>query len=323
MEKIKKILKLIVILAIIILVIAFIINKINNNKKETSSSITSYESEVIKQDIINTLSSSSYIQTSLEETKTLHATYYLKEAYFKENQIIKKGTKLLKYTNGKYLKAPYNCIITESSVPSSGKVCTNKHYLKIQSIDSLLVSMSVSESKLSSVYLGQEARITIDSLDNKEYVGYVTEIGNSGSYSSSGSTFPVTVEFENDGDVMIGMSSKCSIVLEKAEDAITVANDAIEEESGYKYVNLKKENGQTEKVSIETGISNDAYTEVKSGLSEGDVVIITEEESSSSNNFNKMNRNRNMDGGHQRSGNGNNSSSQKPSQDMKENGFNK
>jgi len=330
MKIIKRIIKLIVILIIIALILAFIINKVKKNKdsdNENSETI-SYESEVIKQDIINTLSASGYIETALEENKSLHATYYLKKVYFVKNQIIKKGTKLIKYTNGKYLKAPYDCIVTDSSLPSVGNVCTNSHYITLQSVDSLLISMSVSENELDTISLGQEARITIDSLDNKEYVGYVTNIGNSGTYSSSESTFPVTVEFENDGNVLIGMSAKSAIVLEKAEEAITVANDAINEENGNKYVTVKKSDGTTENVTIETGITNGAYTEVKSGLSEGDIVIITEQTNNSNNRNMRMNGgDMNSRGGGQfknRSGSNSNGESNRPSGgNMPSGGFNK
>ena len=310
--------KIIAIILIVILLVVFIINKFKKNPQSQESKTTSYESKVIKQDIINTLSSSGYVETALEENKSLHATYYFEKRYFTKNQTVKKGTKLIKYTNGKYLKAPYDCVITDYSLPSSGKVCTNRHYLTMQSVDSLKISMTVKESNLSSVSVGQEARVTIDSLDNKEYVGYVTSIGNSGTYSSSESTFPVVVEFENDGDVLLGMSVKSSIVLEKTENAITVAKDAIEEENGSKYVTVKNESG-TEKVTIETGISNDAYTEVKSGLSEGDIVIITEEENSSSNGFNKMRSNRGNFSPGSSSGNGSGSSNRPtpPSGDFK------
>ena len=49
------------------------------------------------------------------------------------------------------------------------------------------------------------------------------------------------------------------------------------------------EDGSIKQTEITTGISNDAYTEVKSGLNEGDIVYI-EKSTSSSNFFNYRNR---------------------------------
>ena len=276
----KYIVFIIVILLIIIGIIYY--NKSNNAETEETTNVS--ETEVIKTDIINTLSNSSYVETSLEENKELHATYYFEEIYFSENQQISEGEKILKYTNGKYMYAPYDCVITSMSLPESEEVCTNRHYITIQSTSTLQMSLKIEEDEIDKVYLGQEAIIEVDVLED-DLTGYVTNISNTANYSSSGSTFAVTVEFQNDGNVLLGMSAKCSVVLEKAEDVIAVAKEAVQETNNSKYVTVKTENG-TEDVQIETGIENDAYIEVKNGLEVGDIVIIEEEESSNSQNRN-------------------------------------
>lgn len=251
----------------------------NKKSENTEDTLAQYsETEVMETDILNTLSSSSYVATGLEEKKQLHATYYFEEIYFDENKLIKEGENILKYTNGTYLVAPYNCIITEKSLPNESEVCTNKHYIIIQSTDTLEMSMQVEEDEISTVYVGQEARIEMEALENKKITGYVTSIANTATYSSSGSKFKITVGFENDGEILLGMSAKCSIVLEKAEDVIAVAKEAVQEEKNKKYVLVKDQNGQAQNIEIETGIENDAYVEVKSGLSKGDIVLIEETE---------------------------------------------
>ena len=64
----------------------------------------------------------------------------------------------------------------------------------------------------------------------------------------------------------------------------------IKNQNRQKTVTVKLADGSSEDVQIETGISNDAYTEVKSGLSEGDIVLIEEnsEQSNSKNMQDKM-----------------------------------
>lgn len=272
----------VLILLIIIIAIIAVIYERDENAEDTTTEYS--ETEVIKTDILNTLSSSSYVVTGLEEKKELHATYYFEEIYFSENQQITSGENILKYTNGTYMVAPYDCVITEISVPDSGSVCTNKHYIMIQSTNTLEMTMQVEEDKLNTVYVGQEAIIEVEVLENLTIIGYVTNISNTASYSSSGSKFEITVGFENNGEILLGMSAKCSIVLEKSEDAIAVAKEAVQEEITQKYVNVKDANGQVIQVEIETGIENDAYIEVKSGLEEGDIVLIEENESESTTN---------------------------------------
>lgn len=284
MKKKRKYLFLIFVLVVIISIIFILKNKSNSNSEDTTESTS--ETEVIKTDILNTVSNSSYVVSGLEENKELHTTYYFEEIYFEKNQYISAGENILKYTNGTYLVAPYNCVITALSIPNSGEICTNKHYITLQSTDTLQISLNVDESELDTIYIGQEARIEVDVLSNNVITGYVTNISNTATYSSSGSTFKATVEFQNDeNNVLLGMSAKCSIVLEKAENAIAVAKEAVKEKSGSKYVTVKLNNGETKDVTIETGIENDAYVEVKSGLNEGDIVLIEESTSKQTTNM--------------------------------------
>ncbi len=284
MEKRKKSkIYILIFLIVLIAVIVFCINKFKSKDKENVQSTAKSEITVIKTDIINTVSNSTYITTALEENKELHATYYFDEIYFEKNQYISAGENILKYTNGKYLVAPYNCVLTDFSLPDSNEMCTNKHYITIQSTDSLKMSLEIDESELDTIHVGQEARIEVDTLQDKTITGYVTNINNTATYSSSGSTFGVDVEFKNDGDILLGMSADCSIILEKAEDVIAVAKEAITDQNGQKSVEVKLSDGTTKTVNVETGISNDAYTEIKSGLDEGEIVIINEEAQSTQN----------------------------------------
>lgn len=280
----NKIFKILILIILVIAIVFFVKNKTvnekNNDDTETTTTTTT-ESEAIRTDILNTVSKSSYIESALEEKKELHATYYFEEIYVQENQYVASGENILKYTNGTYMTAPYNCVITEIFVPDVDDMCTNEHYITIQSTDTLKISLSVDEENISKVYLGQTAEIELDVFSDKEISGYITNIDNSATYNSSGSTFNVDVEFQNDGDISLGMSAKCSIILEKAENVIGVASEAVEEQNGEKYVTVKTDDDKTTEVKVETGISNDAYTEIKNGINEGDIVVIEKEESDS------------------------------------------
>ena len=283
-KKKKKLWLLILIIIISIMIAIYMMN--NNSSNDTGAESTEItETTVIKTDILNTISNSSYIQSALTENKELHATYYFEEIYFEENQYISEGENILKYTNGEYMVAPYNCVITAMSIPNSEEICTNKHYLTLQSTDTLKISLEIGEDELNTIYVGQEARIEVETLDNKNVIGYVTSIDNTANYSSSGSTFGVDVEFPNNGEILLGMSAKCSVVLEKAEGVIAVANEAITEQNNKKYVTVKSSDGTTKEIEIEVGIENDAYTEVKNGLNEGDIVLIEETQESSMQNI--------------------------------------
>ncbi|MDR0978454.1 MAG: hypothetical protein LBL91_00675 [Lachnospiraceae bacterium] len=111
----------------------------------------------------------------------------------------------------------------------------------------------------------------------------IDKISDVGTYSSSGSTFSSFVKFTNDGTIKLGMSATAKVILEKAENVMAVPVEAIQTANNSKYVVVVNSDGTTENVIVQTGISNDAYTEIKSGLVEGEIVAYTVTTSNSSN----------------------------------------
>lgn len=258
-------------------------------KPESSSTETDTDSNIktvsaITTTIENTLSNSGQISSELDEKVKLHASYYFESLLVEENLLIEEGTNIIEYTNGTYLTAPYDCVLISSNLPNEDEICTSEHYIEIQSIDTLCMSLSISESDINKVEIGDEVDITL-SANNEKITGYITKISEIGTYSSSGSYFTATVTFENNGNLKIGMSATCEIIIEKAENVIAVPNEAVQTANNQSYVVVVNSDGTTENVNIETGISNDAYTEVKSGLTGNETVEMIETESSSSSGF--------------------------------------
>ena len=208
----KKTFKLILII-LIFLIIGLVCFKVFHKSENSSNNFEKFsqtrqsrnsKSNTSQDKII--LSSTSEVKSALIENVELHATYYLKETYVETNSFVAKGEKILKYTNGTYLKAPYDCYIVELNIPDEDGKCLNSHYVKIQSKNILTVSMSVSEENIDKISIGQEAKITISALE-KDYTGYVTHIGS----TASNGKFTIDIEFENDGNIKLGMTSSIEI----------------------------------------------------------------------------------------------------------------
>ena len=81
------------------------------------------------------------------------------------------------------------------------------------------------------------------------------------------------------------MSATCEIIIESAENVVAVPIEAIQTSDEGKYVIVVNEDGTTNNVIVETGISNDAYTEIKSGISENTTVEVQSQEDSENNSF--------------------------------------
>lgn len=175
----------------------------SKNKAEKSTTISSNTTETSTKSISTTAEVTSAVTDKIE----LHATYYLEECYVEDEQNLSAGENILKYTNGTYLTAPYDCVIKTINVPEAGSKCTNEHYIEIESKTLLAVQFKVDETNINKISLGQEAQIEISAFDDKTLTGNVTNITN----TASNGKFTVTVQFENDGEVMLGMSAKVSI----------------------------------------------------------------------------------------------------------------
>lgn len=199
-----------------------------------------------------------------------------------EDDTVKAGENILKYTNGTYLKADRDCVIESYSVPETGNICTSNNYVEIQYLDTLNLSLSINESEIQNVKEGQEVQIILTADETKTYTGKITKIDSIGTYASSGSTFNSTVELKNDGNIKLGMTASCTIILEEKKDVIAVPIAAIQETDNNRYVICVKEDGSTENIEVETGISDDNYVEIISGLTGGETVQVVQTTTTSS-----------------------------------------
>lgn len=175
---------------------------IQSQHTQTKQNNASNSTDSEEQESTETLSSKSEVKSALIENVELHATYFLEEVYVEENSYVAKGEKILKYTNGTYLTAPYDCYIVELKVPDEEGKILNSHYVQIQSKNILTVSMKIDETKINRVKVGDEVKITISAID-KTFAGYITHIGS----TASNGKFTIDIEFENDGDVKLGMTA--------------------------------------------------------------------------------------------------------------------
>lgn len=196
---------IIIVLIIILCIMNYFYFK-NDTLNISNNSFDMSKIQINKKEEKTTLSSTSQVLSATTENINLHATYYFEEVYVEENQLVKKGEKILKYTNGTYLIAPYDLIITKINIPNKDEKCTNNHYIEVSSNNSLKVSLSVDETKISDLSIGKSAKIKISST-SEEVDGVITKISN----TASKGKFSVEVEFDNTGDIKIGMTANVTI----------------------------------------------------------------------------------------------------------------
>ena len=277
-KKVKKFLIILLIIVVFIggIIVGNIMSKIRINETESTQTTQITEVEVGTQTIENTLTSSGQMLSGGTEKLSLSTSKYFETMCVEEDDIVLEGENILQYSNGTYLTAEYDCIIDSYSVPETGSICTSSNYVQVQNLEIMKMEVQISESEINKVQKGQEVEIQLSAFEDKTYTGSITSINNAGTYSSSGTTFSATIEFENDGEVKIGMSASCTIVLEKAENCIAIPINAVQTSDEQKYVVVVNEDGTTKNVNIQTGISNDSYVQVTEGLSGGEKIQMVE-----------------------------------------------
>ena len=304
----KKTKKYIILIAIIIVLclISFYIGKRVGLNTDTSTSNTSIEDvKVSKQTIKKTLTSSGQIEASSTEKLSLNTSYYYNSILVETDDVVKKGEKIVKYSNGKYLTAPYDLVIKSTSLPTKGKKATSSNYIEVSNIEDVIVNISINESEIPNIKTGDEVEIVLTSDSSKKYTGEISKISSVGTYSSSGSTFAAIVSLKNDGNIKIGMSVSCTINIEEHTDVLSVPIGAVQINGDRRYV-VVVEDGETKEVDVTTGLSDNNYVEIKSGLTTNDTVrVVTVTKQNTFRTTNSRNTRSGMSNGNMPSGNGN------------------
>ena len=272
-KRIKSLIPTIIII-LIVGVVAFFVGKRIGLNTDTSSSNTKIEDVVVeKHTIQKTLTSSGQIEASKTEKLSLNTSYKYSTLLVEEDDTVKKGEKILKYSNGKYFVAPYDLVIKSTSLPDKGKKITSSHYIEVYNIEDVVVNISINESEISNVVLGEDVEIVLTSDSSKKYNGQISKISSVGTYSSSGSTFEAIVSIENDGNMKVGMSVSCTINIEERKDVVAVPIGAVQINGDRRYV-VVVDGTETKEVDVTTGLSDENYVEIKSGLTTGETVRV-------------------------------------------------
>ncbi len=140
------------------------------------------------------------------------------------------------------------------------------------------VKGKVDESDIGKVYLGQGARIKVESFKDKTFNGVVTKISPMGVEKDNVTTFEVRVSINNPGgELKAEMTANAEIILEEHKNVLHIPEGALiydkDKKASVDVPDPKAKDGMR-KVAVNIGISNGARTELLSGLKEGDPVVL-------------------------------------------------
>ena len=163
-----------------------------------------------------------------------------------------------------------------SSILILGSQATN--IMTLGDVSEVYVKGKVDEADISKVYLGQPARISVESLKEKKFLGKVTKISPLGVEKDNVTTFEVRVSIQNPtGELKANMSANAEIILEEKQKVLMVPEAAvIYDKDRRTFLETPDPGSKTgrRKLSVKLGISNGVKTELVDGLKEGQQVIL-------------------------------------------------
>jgi HlyD family secretion protein len=145
-------------------------------------------------------------------------------------------------------------------------------------VSEVYVLGKVDEADIGRVYLGQRARIVVESFKDKSFEGKVTKISPLGVEKDNVTTFEVRVSIQNPGgELKTNMTANAEVILEEKKGVLMVPESAVvydkDRKPSLEVPDPKAANGKR-KVAVKLGISNGVKTEVAEGLRAGDKVVL-------------------------------------------------
>ena len=155
----------------------------------------------------------------------------------------------------------------------------------------MVAELSLNEVDAAKVSVGQKATLTFDALSDLDITGKVAQVDTVGTVSQGVVTYAVKIALDtNDEKIKVGMSVNANIITEAKQDIIIVPSAAIKTSGAESYIEAPNETVDAAMVSsssnsgmlltstpkriiVQVGITDNTYTEITSGLAEGDYII--------------------------------------------------
>lgn len=163
---------------------------------------------------------------------------------------------------------------TAASSSASGNSSSGVPFAEIVDASTMTMTVSFSESDITKVKVGQPATVTIDALSGVELAAHVSSISAVGTTSSGVVSYDSTLTLnQTDARVKPGMSASASVIVGQAH-GVTVPNQAVTTTGSLGTVQASDQ-GRTVPRQVIVGLRGDSRTQIISGLSSGQQVVVT------------------------------------------------
>jgi hypothetical protein len=179
----------------------------------------------------------------------------------------------------RFVWMPTGSVLTAWSVSLGSHVSSGSALASVVSPSRLSAEALISQADIADLKVGQEVEMTIDGYSSDPFTGRITFISNepasssSASGSSTSTQYSITVTAEDLPEMArSGMTGTLDIVIEQVADVLMVPTTAVSGSSSTSFVRVMQD-GQPVFRQVQTGMATSSYTEITSGVAEGETVV--------------------------------------------------
>ena len=186
-----------------------------------------------------------------------------------------------------YVRAPFAGVIAKVNAKKGDSASAGAAVATLVTKQKI-AEVSLNEVDVAKVKAGQKTTLTIDAIPGLTLTGQAAEVDAIGTISQGVVSYAVKIAFDTqDERVKPAMSVSANIITEAKPDILMIPNSAVKLQDGVSFAEIPQENialpetgqggialTQTPlRRQVEVGLYNDEFTEIISGLKEGDTVV--------------------------------------------------
>ena len=188
----------------------------------------------------------------------------------------KSASEAQRQLNETIILAPFDGVVARVSAEEGDTITPANTIIHILDPVSMKLSLELDEIDVPQVKPGQETVITLDALPGKKFTGKVSNIFPLPRVVGGVVLYDVKINFDvpKDTGIKVGMSASADVIIDKRTGVLLVPSRAVTQDSQGKATVKVMSGGQTTERPVTIGITDDVNTEVVSGLTEGETVIV-------------------------------------------------
>ncbi len=214
------------------------------------------------------------IEAKNRETIFADKAMQIKAINVQEGDEVSSDTVLMTTAMGGEIKSKISGAVSSISADENAQLMPGAKLLDIVDYSNLQLKVQVDEYDLSAVSIDKAATITIHSI-NKDVSGKITAVSKEGEYANGVTTFTATISLANNSNLRVGMSAEAKVLNQSVTNVLLLPMSAIQfDANNSPYVLIKNGNNAPKTARITLGINDGVHTEIKSGVTANDTVLV-------------------------------------------------